>query len=136
MPAASRVPAGVAWAGAITALAGWGGIADNIKTKQLQDAADKVIWNTYNHLGVQLFIWNLKPTFRDKMLKAPPTDLNTAIKQACQLEKIALKPENTAASVSAIQHEAAGSHDDIDAEIAALSAQFQALFKKRKGAKG
>jgi hypothetical protein len=70
------------------------------------------------------------------MLKAPPTDLNTAIKQARQLEKIVLKPENTSASVSSIQQEAAGGHDEVDAEIAALSAQFQALLKKRNGANG
>jgi len=136
MPAASRTPAGVTWADEITALAGWGGVAAAIKTTQLQNAANRVIWNTYNHLGVQLFISNLKPVFRDEMLKAPPTDLNAAIKQARQLEKIVLKPENTSASVSAIQQEATGGCDEIDAEIAALSAQFQALLKKRNGANG
>ena len=136
MPAASRTPAGVTWANEITALAGWGGVAAAIKTTQLQNAADRVIWNTYNHLGVQLFISNLKPVFRDEMLKAPPTDLNTAIKQARQLEKIILKPENTSASVSAIQQEATGGYEEVDAEIAALSAQFQALLKKRNGANG
>jgi len=136
MPAASRVPTGVAWEAAITSLAGWGGVAADIKEKQLQDAANKVIWNTYNHLRVQLFISNLKPVFRDEMLKAPPTDLNAAIKQARQLEKIVLKPENTSASVSAIRLEATGGHDDVDAKIAALSAQFQALLKKRNRANG
>jgi hypothetical protein len=70
------------------------------------------------------------------MLKAPPTDLNAAIKQARQLEKIVLKPENTSALVSAIRLEAAGGHDDVDAEIVALAAQFQALLKKRNGANG
>ena len=136
MPAAARTPAGVTWADEITALAGWGAVPAAIKTTQLQNAANRVIWNTYNHLGVQLFISNLKPVFRDEMLKAPPTDLSTAIKQARQLEKIVLKPENTSASVSAIQQEAMGGHDDVDAEIAALSAQFQALLKKRNGANG
>jgi len=136
MPAAARTPAGVTWADEITALAGWGGVAAAIKTTQLQNAANRVIWNTYNHLGVQLFISNLKPVFRDEMLKAPPTDLNAAIKQARQLEKIVLKPENTSASVSELQQEATGHHDNVDAEIAALSAQFQALIKKRNGANG
>ena len=136
MPAASRTPAGVTWADEITALNGWGAVPAAIKTTQLQNAANRVIWNTYNHLGVQLFISNLKPVFRDEMLKAPPTDLNAAIKQARQLEKIVLKPENTSASVSAIQQEATGGCDEIDAEIAALSAQFQALLKKRNGNNG
>jgi len=35
MPAASRVPTGVAWEAAITALAGWNGIATDIKGKNL-----------------------------------------------------------------------------------------------------
>jgi hypothetical protein len=70
------------------------------------------------------------------MLKALPTDLNAAIKQARQFEKIILKQENTSASVSAIQLESAGGQDDVDSEIAALSAQFQALLKKRNGSNG
>jgi len=61
MPAASRVPTGVVWDAANTALAGWNGVAADVKAKQLQNAANKVIWNTYNHLGVPLFISNLKP---------------------------------------------------------------------------
>jgi len=89
MPAASRVPAGVPWDAAITALARWGGVAADVKAKQLQDAANRVIWNTYNHLGVQLFISNLKPVFRDEMLKAPPTDLKyDSWRKSCSNQKI------------------------------------------------
>jgi hypothetical protein len=50
MPVASRIPAGVTWDIEITGLAGWASIAANAKAKQLQDAPDKEIWNTYNHL--------------------------------------------------------------------------------------
>ena len=102
MPAASRVPQGVDWADVFTGLAGWAGVTAAQKATQLQAAADKVIWATYNHLGVQLFISNLKPALRDELMKAPPTDLNTAIKAARQLEKIHTKPENGHATVSEI----------------------------------
>ncbi len=43
MPAASRVPQGVAWDDVITGLTGWAGVAARIKIAQLQVAADKVL---------------------------------------------------------------------------------------------
>jgi len=75
MPAASRVPTGVPWDAAITALSGWNGVAADVKAKQLQDATNKVIWNTYNHLGVQLFISNLNPPSGTKCLRHLPQTL-------------------------------------------------------------
>ncbi len=69
----------------------WAAVTAAQKATQLQEAANKVIWATYNHLGVQLFISNLKPTLRDELMKAPPTDLNAAIKAARQLEKIRIR---------------------------------------------
>jgi hypothetical protein len=137
MPAASRVPQGVDWADVFTGLAGWAGVTAAQKATQLQAAADKVIWATYNHLGVQLFISNLKPALRDELMKAPPTDLNAAIKAARQLEKIHAKPENGHATVSEIgQSSSQASADDVDQQIEALSAQFQALLKRRQASNG
>jgi hypothetical protein len=128
MPAASRVPQGVDWGDVFTAAQ---------KATQLQAAADKVIWATYNHLGVQLFISNLKPALRDELMKAPPTDLNTAIKAARQLEKIHAKPENRHATVSEIgQSSSQASADNVEQQIEALSAQFQALLKRRQASNG
>ncbi len=100
MPKASRVPQGVAWEDTFTGLAGWAGVTAAQKATQLQLAADKIIWATYDHLRVQLFISNLKPALRDEIMKVPPTNLNAAIKAARQLEKIQAKPENGHATVS------------------------------------
>ncbi len=122
MPAASRRPAGVTWDNAITGLTGWAGVAAAIKTKQLKDAADKVIWATYKHLGVQLFVSNLKPAIHDELMKNPPTDLKQAITQARDIEKITSKHDNVAGGIT-----------DFDEEIAALLAQVQALKAKRMG---
>ncbi len=70
-------------------------------------------------------------------MKAPPTDLNTAIKAAQQLEKIHAKPENGHATVSEIgQSSSQASADDVDQQIEALSAQFQALLKPRQASNG
>ncbi len=122
---------------ALVLLAGWAGVTAEQKATQLQIAADKVIWATYNHLGVQLFISNLKPALRDELMKAPPTDLNAAIKAARQLEKIHAKPENGHATVSEIgQSNPQAAADDVDQQIEALSAQFQALLKRRQANNG
>jgi len=131
MPAASRVPVGVTWDYAITGLNRWAGVVEDIKTKQLQDAADKVTWATYNHLGVQLFVSYLKPAIHDELMKNPPTDLKQAITQACGNEKINSKPDNVAGDITEITGQEVG--DPIDEEIAALSAQVQALKAKCMG---
>ena len=132
MPANSRIPHGVVWDDAITALNGWGAVAQAVKDKQLQNAADKVIWASFDHLGVQLFISNLKPLLRDELMKTPPANLNAAIKMARSLEKIHTKPE---ATVTEVQQHHLELHQDakLDADIEALSAQFQALLKRRNG---
>ena len=132
MPANSRIPHGVTWDDAITGLNGWGAVAQAVKDKQLQDAADKVIWASFDHLGVQLFISNLKPLLRDKLMKTPPANLNAAIKMARALEKIHTKPE-AAISEMQQQHLEPQSDAKLDADIEALSAQFQALLKRRNG---
>jgi hypothetical protein len=127
----------VAWDDVFTGLAGWAAVTAAQKATQLQAAADKVIWATYNHLGVQLFISNLKPALQDEIMKAPPTDLNAAIKAAQQLEKIHAKPENGHAFVSEIvQGSLHAAADNIDQQIQALSAQFQALLKHRQASNG
>lgn len=131
IPAATRVPTGVTWDDAITSLIGWARVAAAVKTKQVQDEADKVILNTYNHLGVQLFISNLKPTIRDEVMKNLLTDLKLAITQARGIKKITSKPDNVAGSITEISLQEGG--NTINKEIAALSAQVQALKARRMG---
>ena len=91
MPAASRVPQGVRWHADITGLAGWNAVDAAHKANALQQAADKVRWASFDHLGIQLFVSNLKPIIRDELMKAPPATLNAAIKMARSLEKIQIK---------------------------------------------
>jgi hypothetical protein len=137
MPAASRVPQGVTWHADIRGLAGWDAVNAAHKADALQQAADLVRWASFDHLGIQLFVSNLKPILRDELMKAPPATLNAAIKMARSLEKIQLKTDHAPnhAAVTEVQpltqpqgHDAA-----LDAEIEALSASFQALLKRRNG---
>ena len=91
-----------------------------------------------DHLGIQLFVSNLKPILWDNLMKAPPATLNSAIKMARSLEKSHVKSDSLHTSVSEIQPQHQQQHSDmaLDAKIEALSAQFQALIKRRNGNNG
>lgn len=140
MPVASKTPQGITWAAEIRGLAGFNDVAAAIKAKQLQDVADQMVWNSFDHLGIQLFVSNLKPVIRDELMKTPPATLNATIKMARSLEKIHAKSDHSHAAVSEVQHQSQqpqhhnnADNNLLDAEIEALSAQFQALLKRRNG---
>ena len=133
MPAASRAPQGIPWDDAIRALAGWGALDADVKTKQLSDVADQMIWNSFDHLGIQLFVSNLKPIIWDELIKTPPATLNATIKAARALEKIHVKSDNSHATVSKIQqqhhqHTSNTDNNNLNAKIEALSSRYQALL--------
>ncbi len=130
MPAAARQPEGVVWPAGFTALAGFNALAAATKQDVLNDAANKAVWNTMNHMGVQLFISNLRPVFRDELMNNPPATLMEAVKAARHLEKIKQDPKSTAA-VSAITNNA---NDDFDPQIEALSTSFKSWLQNKRGA--
>ena len=131
MPAAARQPAGVVWPAGFTALAGFNALAAATKQDVLNDAANKAVWNTMNHMGVQLFISNLKPAFRDELMKNPPATLMEAVKAARHLEKIKQDPKSTAAVSVITTNDAA---DDFDPQIEALSTSFKSWLQNKRGA--
>ena len=131
MPAAARQPAGVVWPAGFTALAGFNALAAATKQDVLNDAANKAVWNTMNHMGVQLFISNLKPVFRDELMKNPPATLMEAVKAARHLEKIKQDPKSTAAVSVITANDAA---DDFDPQIEALSTSFKSWLQNKRGA--
>ncbi len=57
-----------------------------------------------NHMGVQLFISNLKPLLRDELMKTLLATLIDALKAARHLEKIKQDPKqaSSASAVSAV----------------------------------
>ena len=132
MPQAAREPQGVAWPAALTALAGFGAVADDVKQGLLNTAAEKAVWNTMNHMGVQLFISNLKPIYRDELMKTPPATLMEAVKAARHLEKIKQDPKqaSSASTVSVVDAE------QTDQQIEALSSSFKSWLSKRGNSRG
>ena len=129
MPAAARQPQGVTWPATILALAGFAALPAATKQEPLNAAADKAVWNTMNHMGVQLFISNLKPSLREELMKAPPATLMDAVKAARHLEMITTEPKTSnskAAAVTAVE-----ATDDAQLDIEALSSSFKSWLTKR-----
>ena len=132
MPQAAREPQGIVWPATLTALNGFNAVAADVKQGLLNDAAEKAVWNTMNHMGVQLFISNLKPILRDELMKTPPATLMEAVKAARHLEKIKQDPKQStsASNVSAIESESP------DQQIEALSSSFKTWLNKRGNSRG
>jgi len=116
----------------VQALNGFGAVAADVKQGLLNAAAEKAVWNTMNHMSVQLFISNLKPIFRDELMKAPLATLMEAVKAARHLEKIKQDPKQTttASTVSAVDAE------PMDQQIEALSSLFKSWLSKCGNSRG
>ena len=129
MPAAARQPQGIQWPAAVLALAGFNNLPDATKQQPLNAAADKAIWNSMNHMGVQLFISNLKASLREELMKAPPATLMEAVKTACHLEMITTEPKSSNGKATAVS--AVAATDDAQADIKALSTSFKSWLAKQ-----
>lgn len=133
MPDAARQPQGVTWPAAMLALNGWNALPAATLQEPLNAAAEKAVWNTMNHMGVQLFISNLKPTLREELMKTPPNTLMDAVKAARHLEKITSEPKHNgsngkSAAVSAVTVK---DENEFDQQIEALSTSFKSWLSSR-----
>jgi hypothetical protein len=130
MPNTARQPQGIAWPAQILALAGFNALAADVKQAPLNAAATNAISNTMTHMGVQLFISNLKPSLRDELMKNPPATLCDAVKAARHLERISMEPKSNGKTVAvqAVDYDAT---PDVDKQIEALSASFKTWLSSR-----
>jgi len=132
MPQAACEPQGITWPAALQALNSFNAVAANVKQSLLNEAANKAVWNTMNHMGVQLFISNLKPLLCNELMKAPPATLMEAVKAALHLEKIKQDPKQTtsASAVSAVEAE------PTEQQSEALSSSFKSWLSRRGNSRG
>jgi hypothetical protein len=117
----------------IVALGGFGGLADAVKDGTVANLIRHGATHAFNHMGLHLFLTNLKPVLRDELLKTPPATLYEAFQQAVTLERIQLEPRKTPqTNIAPVDDEANDGSDNEDEErIAALSAALNKLKHKR-----
>jgi hypothetical protein len=103
--------------------------------------------SAFNHIALNLFVSNLRPSFRDELLKTPPATLYGAFEAASQLERLQETPKRPTAaampvegapsstSVSAIPADADTAADGLVKEIDALNFHLKALKNRRYSAR-
>ena len=99
----------------------------------------------FNHMALNLFISNLRPSLRDELLKTTPATLYEAFEVACQLEGIqepARKPTLAAAAIDSdaappaaaptVSADLTQDDDSLDKEIDALNFKLKNLKDRRQ----
>jgi hypothetical protein len=86
----------------------------------------------FNHIALNLFVSNLRPSLRDELLKSPPATLYEAFESASQLKHLQENPKkptvaampvkgSSSSTVSAIPEDTDPTADGLDKEIDALA---------------
>ena len=116
----------------IVALAGFNALPNNIKNGTVANLIRHGATHAFNHMGLHLFLTNLKPTLRDELLKNPPATLYEAFQQAVTLERIQLEPRKTPqTTVAPVTTDNEDSENDEEARISELSNALKKLKAKR-----
>lgn len=76
------------WTPEVTAVAQFMALDVAVRAAQATKLADFGSTRAFNHMALTLFVNNLKPHFREDMLKTPPTTLAEAYDKAIEFEKI------------------------------------------------
>ena len=135
LPAAQRVPAGAAYPAEVVALAGYAGLAANVRNDGIAALINSGITTAMNHIGLQLFVAGLRSSIRDELMKNMPDSLWAAFQAAMAMEKITSTPKASAfAAVNQVSAEQPESEGEIELEIDAVRAQLKRLeYRKNSG---
>lgn len=116
----------------IVALAGFNALNAAIKDGTVSNLIRHGATSAFNHMGLHLFLTNLKPVLRDELLKNPPATLYDAFQQAVTLERIQLEPRKTPqTTVAPVSENDEDSDNEEEARIAELSNALKKLKAKR-----
>ena len=128
LPAAQRLPGPNRFTAPVVALAGWAALAQGAKDDSASAYMVEATTRAFNHMGLQIFISNLRPALRDELMKSIPQDFYTAYQAAIALEKILTEPKRSNfASVQAVGTDYA-TEEDLEIELAAVQQRLD--FKK------
>ena len=117
----------------IAALGGFNALPNAVKDGTVANLIRHGATNAFNHMGLHLFLTNLKPALRDELLKNPPATLYDAFQQAVTLERIQLEPRKTPqTTVAPVETDnEQDSDNEEEARIAELSNALKKLKAKR-----
>ena len=122
-----------AYPAAVIALAGFAALPAAAKQETITKATKSGCTQAFNYMGLQHFIANLKPAYRDELMKTNPLTLYTAFEAAAELESINAAPTRyMAGSVTVInEDDELIADEDVDTEIEAMSTRLNNLKNRR-----
>ena len=116
LPAAARVPLATDYVAAIHARDAFEGLPMDEKEQSAYNFQCRGIMHCMNHVGLQIFVANMKPSIWVDLLKNMPATLVDAYAEALKLERAATEPKKANHFIS------------VQAVAEATNRNFDALF--------
>ena len=126
-----------------TNVPGFAALAVPVRAAAAQSLVTFGAVSAFNHIALNLFVSNLRPSLRDELLKSPPATLYGAFEAASQLERLQETPKRPTAAAMAVVGAPSSSPatvvladtdataDGLDKEIDALNFRLKALKNRR-----
>jgi hypothetical protein len=126
-----------------TNVPGFAALAVPVRAAAAQSLVTFGAVSAFNHIALNLFVSNLRPSLRDELLKTPPATLYGAFEAASQLERLQETPKRPTAAAMAVEGtpssspatvvpaDTDASADGLDKEIDALNFRLKALKNRR-----
>jgi hypothetical protein len=126
-----------------TNVPGFAALAVPVRAAAAQSLVTFGAVSAFNHIALNLFVSNLRPSLRDELLKSPPATLYGAFEAASQLERLQETPKRPTAAAMAVEGapssspatvvpaDTDASADGLDKEIDALNFRLKALKNRR-----
>jgi hypothetical protein len=86
-----------------TNVAGFAALAVPVRAAAAQSLVTFGAVSAFNHIALNLFVSNLRPSLRDELLKSPPATLYGAFEAASQLERLQETPKRPTAAAMAVE---------------------------------
>ena len=137
LPAAARVPNGDNYVAAIRARAEFTALPNDEKVQSAYNFQTQGITNCMNHVGLQIFVANIKPAIRTDLLKNMPATLVDAYAEALTLERAATEPKKSPhfVSVQAVSHYST-EEEQAEIELAAVQTRLNNIRNRGRGRGG
>ena len=125
LPAAARTPDANDYTPEIRARANFVALPADEKEQSAYNYQRRGITNCMNHVGLQIFVANMKPSIRNDLLKNMPPTLVEAYAEALNLERAATEPKKASqfVSVQAVTN-SDDSEEQLEIELAAVQTRL------------
>lgn len=140
LPAAARTPNANDYPEALRTNAAFAALNADLKQRGAQNFQNRGLTNAFNHVGLQIFVANMKPNIRSELMKTMPATLFEAYQAALTLERVFTEPKKPSNFVSVQAISTEETMDDLEVQMAAIQTRMynasRGQFRGRGGRGG